>query len=448
MIYLLFFLVIGMFVGSYFLFKKEILSPTVVACGVFLVSIFFACLYTNKWNAPISYITVIVVVTALLAFASGEFLARLLLSKHGLKKVSLPSNPINVPNWSIATIVVLSAVFLVIFILYTYSLAQIMGYSSGSSEYSLMSYVRNAQLSNMADISPYNRIATHGLHIITSLSYIFCFIFLYNFVFFKKYGKNWQNLIPVVISLPFVMFSGGRVGLIFLTEIVFIIAVLFFMQKMNWGSDGLKRVVKWIWVGGISFYMLFIIAGSFKSHAFSQRPFDSIAFYTGLSIASLDNYLKNPRPENEFFGEETLSGLYGILKKAGLDIPEQYTQYTHLEFSNFAGASGNVYTAVRRLLQDYGWVGMYCFMFFFGLFYSAFFLFIKNKQNCAVIVYAYMFYAVIMMPIDEQFFTTVFSLPFFERIFFVIILYELFVRRRFTKFVEKKLYDFYYCLFG
>ncbi len=316
MIYLLFFLVIGMFIGSYLLFKKEILSPTVVACGVFLVSIFFACLYTNKWNAPISYVTVIVVVTALLAFALGEYLVRRLLSKHGLQKMNLPSKPISVPSWSIATIVLLSAVFLVIFILHIYSLAQIMGYSSsGSSEYSLMSYVRNAQLSNMADISPYNRIVTHGLHIIISLSYVFCFIFLYNLVFFKKHGKNWRNLIPVVISLPFVMFSGGRVSLIFLTQIVFIIAVLFFMQKMNWESSGLKRVVKWIWVGGISFYMLFIIAGSFRSHAFSQRPFDSIAFYTGLSIASLDDYLKNPRPENEFFGEETLSGLYGILKK-------------------------------------------------------------------------------------------------------------------------------------
>jgi oligosaccharide repeat unit polymerase len=431
MIYILFFLVAALFIGSFFLFNKEILSPTFIVCGVFLISVLFACLYANKWQISISYITVIVITTVLFTFGLGElFVRRVLFRRKNISESVIPNKPIRIPLWSIIIIVLFAGALIAVNFLHIISLAEIVGYERGVSEKTIIYYVREASLKNITSRSAYYSIVIHGQHIICALGYVFCFIFIFNAVFFRKYKKNMRNIIPVLAIFPFIVLSGGRTGLILLVSEAMIIFALFFMQKNKWTQSAIRQISKTVLVGFITFYMLFIIAGSFKSEAFSKKPIDAIAFYTGLSIPSLDKYLNDEsRSESNYFGEETLSSFYGIIKKTGVNVPDEYIQYKHLEFTRFVGVEGNVYTAIRRLLHDYGWVGMYCLMFFFGMFYSSFFIYIKNKQTCAVILYAIVFYAAIMMSIDEQFFVTVLSLSFLERMFFIFIFYEIFVRK-------------------
>ncbi|GHT09996.1 hypothetical protein AGMMS4956_00640 [Bacteroidia bacterium] len=202
------------------------------------------------------------------------------------------------------------------------------------------------------------------------------------------------------------------------------------MQKNEWSPNKTKRLVKIGLIGIAVFFALFIAAGSLKDSVFVTHAWESISFYTGLSIPSLDDYLLQPRPQSDHFGEETLSGIYYFLNRIGIHFPDNYVNYKHLEFVNFNGTMGNVYTVVRRLLHDYGYWGLYFLLFAFGFIYSFLFQLIKNKRSFLLIFYAFMFYPIVMVGIDEQLCSTWFSISWVWITLYMYIFWLLFVKNK------------------
>ena len=43
-----------------------------------------------------------------------------------------------------------------------------------------------------------------------------------------------------------------------------------------------------------------------------------------------------------------------------------------LEFISFNGVEGNVFTSLRRYINDFGYVGLYIVQFYLGVFYGFF----------------------------------------------------------------------------
>jgi oligosaccharide repeat unit polymerase len=155
--------------------------------------------------------------------------------------------------------------------------------------------------------------------------------------------------------------------------------------------------------GILLFIVIFILAGFFRGWRTNKLSiWYNISQYTGGSIPALNDYLLNPRPPNGYFGENTLFGIYSLLRKLGFNYPAFYPPY---EFTRFYDMGTNVYTAIRRYLEDYGYFGLYLIMMFLGFFYSLFFLIAKKRNDFLLLLYAGVFFPIVELSIEERFLT-------------------------------------------
>ena len=104
-----------------------------------------------------------------------------------------------------------------------------------------------------------------------------------------------------------------------------------------------------------------------------------VSVYTGMSIPSLDYWLNKAKDLSTVFGEETLYGVTSVLRK--LNLVHLKETVRHLEFVDFGDASGNVYTCLRRYINDYGYAGMLFMQGAVGAFYSLFYNNIKKRMD-------------------------------------------------------------------
>lgn len=422
MIGVLFLFLIVMTILFFIVFDRNILSPSVIAAGVFAVSTFIAILNIKTWRFHFSVSGCLVIITGILAFALGEFLI----------KASFPKKASQSAAWKESIEVSRNAVFFIIlldvFIVCAYfnalkKLAWDNGYN-GSGLF--LNYVRNIMLYKHLDVP---RLIGWSLNFVSVNGFIFLYIFIYNKVIAKK--NCFIYLLPFSFHFLLQVLSTGRTG--FIRMIVFSFVCFAFLYLGN--KNSLKKQIKLVniaFLGLMIFFVIFIFAGSLKSTNLMRHAFSSISFYAGMSIPSLDSWLEKSTAA-QYFGEETLTALYNIFYKLGFPIPIEHTYYKHLEFINFNGTIGNVYTVFRRFIHDYGYFGMYLIMCFCGMFFSFWLRSLRAKNGFGIMAYAYCFYAVAMVSIDEQFATSFFSSTFIVTIFFMWIFYKLLVKNGFSR---------------
>jgi oligosaccharide repeat unit polymerase len=116
-----------------------------------------------------------------------------------------------------------------------------------------------------------------------------------------------------------------------------------------------SRVVKYAILSLGMFLVVFTILGNFKG----WRGCDIIpliSIYAGGSILELDQYFLSTNEINDIFDQESLIGIDSILYRIGFyDIGS----FRILEFIGISPKiSTNVYTGLRRYIQDFGYGGM------------------------------------------------------------------------------------------
>ena len=425
MMYVLVIMLLAEIIFFYLLFDRNILSPSVIGTAMFFVSSLFAFFYQNKWQTTISSHTVFVIITSLLALGAGECLVHLMnFKRNQFIKVNISAiSPIKTSKMLIAGISVLFILLLFNYYRETVKIAKEAGYRGDGL---LLQYARTADLNKFGTFSKRNFLARQSSVIVRSAAYVFSYIFLHNAIFFNK--KNFSQLIPVLLFFPFMLLSTGRTQFIYLIASWIIFGTVFFMQTKAWNPKYTAKIVCFGIIGMLTFLLLFVISGSFKSSRILENALDTIAFYAGLSIPSLDLYFENvPYPPNQIFGEHTLTGIYSVLRHFSDAIPWLYTPWS--DFATFHNVRGNVYTVIRRYHQDFGYIGLYMMMFFLGFFYSFLYLKFNRKQkNLGLLLYAMIFAPIVEMSIEERFFMTVVSSGTVYSFFYGSILFRLIVR--------------------
>ena len=425
MIYILVFLLFIMIFFFYLLFDKNILSPTVIATGMFFVSSVIALLYIDKWKFVFSIHTTLIIITSLFSMGMGEFLVHAMNYKRNPYKKIIFKNekPILIKSSYIIGLLIIFSALLIVYYKSTLVLAEEVGYKKGNGLL-MLAYARTAVNNIDGKYSKRSGIARWTFTIIRSIAYVFSYIFLYNKIICKK-KHIFIQLTPVILFTPYIVLSTGRTEFIHLITIWILIGSCFFMQKKGWNPYYTTKIIRIGILGIFIFLILFTIIGLLKSSHASKSALDVVAFYSGLSIPSLDYYFQNcPYPKNQIFGEHTLFGIYGILKKF-IDIPRLYAPW---EFVHFHGVSGNVYTVIRRYHQDYGYFGLYIIMFFLGFFYSLLFLRFKDsRKKVGLLVYALLFSPIVEVSIEERFLMEIIALPTIQSIFFIWIFFKIFV---------------------
>ena len=288
----------------------------------------------------------------------------------------------------------------------------------------MLKYVREATL-NFATIG---KVANIFAVVAQGAAYVFVFIFLYNFVWRGFKWRDFIYLIPLILLIVFQILSATRA--IFIIDIVFILIVgcVLYQQKKRWNYWNTVKILLLGIAALCIFLVMFRMTGFMKDSGTGVSMFSSISKYIGFSIPGFNDYVLNPRPETGYLGDHTLLSLYSVLRQLGLDLPQLSI---HHDFVAFPGIESNVYTCLRRYIEDYTYLGMYVIMAAIGAFFSAFFHTVQRRPNSnfLLVLYANFAYSLFMFSIDDQFLLYIFTTSFVYLIIFISVFYYFFVYR-------------------
>lgn len=212
-----------------------------------------------------------------------------------------------------------------------------------------------------------------------------------------------------------------------------VVASILYSKKRKWKNDkNVKLFVKVFCIFLVALWM-FYMAGKLTEKSSNYENFlDNFANYFSSSIYAFNEYVEIPEKfsaNSDFFGIHTFSGLYSMIRKIGFNIPPSVVA---LEYIHCGKYLTNIYTPLRRYIQDFGFIGMSIIMTFLGFFYTK--LLNSNKSQKAsglrIILTGYLFFPLFYICIEERFFMDVIINRTVYTIICIFILYKILVERR------------------
>ena len=141
MIYVLFAGLLGMIGIAYIFGNRNVLSPWVICCGIFLVSTIFAILNIENWQFSLQPITVLLILAALACLGIGENLitwlyqrqyAHIKTPKQATSLLNEDRQPIYVPFFAVLSLTLLMAMLLLYYYRETYAISLAGGNPGGT----------------------------------------------------------------------------------------------------------------------------------------------------------------------------------------------------------------------------------------------------------------------------------------------------------------------------
>lgn len=384
---------------GFYLNGRHILNPSVIACSVFMVSVLFSVYSKEKWGYQLHGITPFVILSSLFIFMVGTCIGT-----HAAK-VNFKENtqflPIRIPSGLF--VIFITCVLLCFAFLHYQTIFDIAKKIQPEAN-SLGEILKNARNGILHYGYSNTRIDAYSTYLCRGISYICIYIFIYDkLINGSKLFKHIYLLFPSVPLIIKMVLSTGRTQFIYFAVYILVVFGILFFQR-----EGISRktFIKMASVGVftlLSFFAVFSILQIVREGNDAKKVGDVIAYYTGMSIPSLDDFLVNGRKESLLIGDHTLFPIYDILRKLGFDLPKLYAPY---DFVDFNGTRGNVYTAFRRYIEDYTLIGNYIILVILGFVssYGYNFVYKKRGKHLALVLYAMFIYPVFEISIEERVF--------------------------------------------
>lgn len=422
MIFILLFLMGLLLFFSYLYERSLLLSPVFIVITVFFGSIFICASNYSIWG-DISVECLVVITSGILAFMIGNVLSnKVVFSLKFLLRNDLPKCHIS----SSKTLFII--VFMLIITAYDYY--DVLMVYGGPSD-SILEVIAGARQNLYSDNSAmdHNVFVQHGLYICRMIAYIYTYVILFETILKNKKVKV-LNIFPILIYLAQVFISTGRTEFIYIIYAAIVMSYCITMSKDSWGIKHNYKYSKQIIGGTTCFIILFLAISNLRSTG-EFHAFRTLSIYGGSSIKALSDYLATHGlwSDSHFFGEETMSLYYSILK--AFDFTNNSSTPV-LELTYIGDQITNIYTALRRYIHDYGFFGMLLIMFVLGYIYSVAFKKIKtnNIQGLGLITYSFLSYPLIEMSIEERFLSnlitarTIFCLFYLYLLFYFLVGFE------------------------
>lgn len=169
-------------------------------------------------------------------------------------------------------------------------------------------------------------------------------------------------LIPVAMCIIQMLLGGGRLGIVQLVMYSIMLFILLSKKLRNINYNINFRMLVYgvfsVVVGGILFYYAKAIVGRGAADLSISKIFGYITMYVGGPIQLLDVFLFNPLESSNIWGKETFYTINTQLTRLGVLDIEPYI--IHLEFRNATTGAflGNIYTAYRSYIYDFGFWGL------------------------------------------------------------------------------------------
>ncbi len=432
MIYWLLITVIIFLIASYYLFDKEILAPAVVLCAVYVFSIICAIYNINYWGMNLHLNTFLVISLGILCFIFFSYICKLFFKKtKNAEKISIKNKEIKIQNFKIIAVTIFMILFAIIYAYSVRKLAQSYGYTEDYTEL-MAEYRENTSYgedSLPGWINQFNKI-------MKAVAYLFTYVFVNNVIVSKKLFKNIKYALPFIIYMGASLFGAQRSELLSFVIILLTISYLL-MARYNIRINTVNK--KYVKRGAVIVIIFLVTFSSVRGLVGRQNESDTLDYitsYGGGSIELLDLYLQEPIYA-EKFGEETFYALTNTLSKFG--ITEKNDTIPHLEFrySSTGILIGNVYTAFRKYIHDFGYWGVFIFQMILAMFYTIFYYKTTgNNKNKSAYDLKIQYYSIMIVPlfmhsIQEQIFSSYFTLNTLVLMFLVWIWYVILIKYKF-----------------
>lgn len=407
----------------YYANGKDILTPSVVVCGMFALSELFALLSVDTWGIDYAYEAAFILILGIGVFVAVDFFScrffrkrRIVLRKNN-KKRKISENEgklIYINRLVLALIILVNVAYIPIYYRSLLNLASASG---------LQGTLAVAMKSLSYDAS---RSAETNLGTMITLLGRFCMITGYALIYYYHHNKalikkrpelkrykryNRMLLVPAICYLIASLFEGARIQILLFLVYYFTLSYIS-AQKVSarWSFKNSKKYIKYgviaLAVALPLFYLGVELLG--RSNA-NLNMFNYLAIYIGGSIQHFNQYVQDP-VSSAVWGGECFYSIYNFLWKLGLRseyvVPHlEFRTLYNIGFSGDRWYSGNVYTFFRSPLSDFGIPGMVIMTLVFAAFYSVFYHNVIKKRNASeyvIILYAYLFAQLSMVSIANQ----------------------------------------------
>ena len=385
----------------------DILAPSVIVNFMFFVSTSILSTNIIEWGVCISFTTTLVIFVALLSFTVISYFVM------KLSKVNYHECCLNIPILNISRGKMIMSVVFEAFICFVYykEVVRIASYVTQDWGMGLIWKYRQmvfytGSLSSEQRMNPW---VTQGYKITMIMAYLMLFIFISNVIVNKdRFVKNVKYLALVPAYIFMVILAGNRLAI--MNMVFFSVMSWYILKNIKSGfsrKQAFKYIFKFLGIGVtviVAFWLLTSVV-----QRYTKLPFwTMVSIYAGAPIQLLDQYIIQPVEPNQVFGQESLINIINSMYKLGLT---NYHGILNLEHRTYNGVPlGNVYTTIRRFIQDFGYVGMLISISLISLFYNWFYYNrikrinrITYKNFMRIIIYAFMSYPLFLFSIEEYF---------------------------------------------
>lgn len=449
---ILFLLLLLLAAFAYWISGKDLMTPSLLTIGPFLVCNLFVIMNYGYWGYDIKSKTVLVIFGALAAQLTGETIIRQIMRPKKIMKTpdstsrifervsspkSISQSLLNLPKW----VYIIGGIFSIAISIW-YSIQQYCNYlqivNTMGRMGSMLKTLRDGQLLvsqgifyvQLAD----NLILKSSILILSIYASICIFILLYNWLVYRYFRLGLGLFLPIICWLYICTVSTSRIGFAYLICYIVLIYCIILMRIMR--IKGLnsknmkKKIIKlaiWAFLIGVA---IFWLLGYLTDKSGGEvKIWSTLSNYIGAPIVCFDLKI-DEITLSSMPGMHTFMGLYTILRYLGFDIPYYFVRVDSFCFWN-NGAS-NVYPGMYSYIRDFGYIGMVILQFIIGIITGYIWERIKSKKAnyLLIIFYSYFSFGFILSFISSAFFTEILTISNFISMIFLIVFYYLFLKKK------------------
>lgn len=360
-IYCLLFTVLALLLLNLIMFEGEVLSPPVIMCAGFFMSILCAIYNIDYWRISLHWNTYWVITLGLVSFSIvGIFIKAVFTMRARAYSASIQKQkhsnygpkPIKVDN-TIVWIMIFAAI--IVCVLYYSEIVRITGGFGHGQTWSQMMNKFRADVSYGKSDEKVSFFIRNARSIFIYLGYVCVYILVFNYYTIRRCNK--ALFILCILTILMVFLDAGREEFL-----AYIIAGITFLDCFIYRKTGksIKVSIKFLFIvliSTIGFFTLFVWLKQIVGRTDNLDPIYYITFYVGGPIENLDIFLQEKRGNPGIWGKETFYALNQFFGHF-VDNPN-YTYIAHKEFQSSNGINtGNVYTVFRAYIHDFGYSGM------------------------------------------------------------------------------------------
>ena len=434
---LLIILLLAMVLFSYTVFKGDLLSPSFLCAAMYLFSCFIMLIYFNEWKVDFSILTGSVILFSIFCVFLGEAVAAE--TNKRIKKNDSMEEERNEP----IIISQLSSIFCFVFsvitaILYFREIRRVVANSAYASSvygqaYTFLRQYSWARILEGANIAYY---VQQMYTCVYAIALVLLYIIIYNRVFYGKQKRNVFPLLTIIVYLITSFMTAGRAGMLNFFIYAIVVWIVLYYKKRGWKHRNNYKILFRALIIIAAALLLFYMAGFLTAKSLVyDNFFDNFANYFSSSIYCLNEFIKDPgyfAPSENFFGIHTLSGIYSFMRTLGFKIPKSIVALEYIKCGKY---NTNIYTPLRRYLQDFSALGLGVIMFFIGFYYKKAVNSLRRHRNFDLkcILVAMFFFPLFFISIEERLFMDVILMRSVYEIIYVVIIYQWIINKKFIK---------------